>query len=232
MQAEPASVRVLRIAAGLVAAGAILSGPVAMAVVQLFAPQPTWSDVATFADHFSAVQTLPYLLGFGLLGGFVLFSAAVHAVAAPDERVRASAAMIWTAVYAALVFTNYTIQLGFVPRMVPARPAYLAALTMANPASFAWFLEMFGYAAIGVATWLVAPMFGGTRRADLIRYLLVANGVMSIAGAACTALADSWVFSPSGLASFAAWNVLIPACFVLIALTPGAGLRFATASAR
>jgi len=55
---------------------------------------------------------------------------------------------------------------------------------------------------------------------DAIRYLLVANGVVSVVGAACTALFDRWVFSSSGLISFMAWNALIPVCFGLIAIGP------------
>ncbi len=126
---------------------------------------------------------------------------------------------MFTGVYAALVFTNYTIQLGFVPRSLAGRPEFVGALTMANPSSMAWFLEMFGYAAVGVATWLVAPAFGGGRRGRVVRALLVVNGVVSIAGAAFTALFDRWVFSTSGLVSFAAWNALIPVCFAIIALS-------------
>lgn len=95
---------------------------------------------------------------------------------------------------------------------------------MANPSSFAWFLEMFGYAAMGIATWLVAPAFGGSGRANLIRRLLAANGLLSIMGAACTAVLDRWVFSTAGLISFAAWNLLIAVCYGLIAVSPDGGL--------
>jgi len=210
----------LRVAAILVVVGAVLSGPVAMVAVSRFSPQPPWTDLVTFADHYRPLQALPYVLGYVLLSGFVLFAAACHAEAPREMRLRTSASLIFTAVYAALVFTNYTIQLGFIPRLLADRPPFLAQLTMANPSSFAWFLEMFGYAALGAATWLVAPMFRGGRRMDAIRYLLVANGVVSIAGAACTALFDRWVFSISGLASFMAWNALIPVCFGLIAIGP------------
>jgi hypothetical protein len=214
----------LRTSAALVAAGAMLSGPVAMVVVAQVSPQPAWTGVSVFADNYHPVQVLPYLLGYILLSGFVLFSASCHALAAAFLRTRTAAALVFTGIYAALVFTNYTIQLGFIPRVLNERPAYVSALTMANPSSFAWFLEMFGYAAMGVATWLVATAFRGGRRADAIRYLLVANGVLSIVGAACTAIFDRWVFSTAGMVSFAVWNVLIPACFLLIAMTPGGGL--------
>jgi len=215
----------LRTSAALVVGGAVLSGPVAMFVVAQVSPQPAWAGVNVFADHYHPVQGLPYLLGFLLLSGFVFFSASCHALAAAPLRPRTAAALVFTAIYAALVFTNYTIQLGFIPRVLNDRPAYVAALTMANPASFAWFLEMFGYAAMGAATWLVAPAFMGSRRADAIRYLLVANGALSIIGAACTAFFDRWVFSAAGMVSFAVWNALIPACYLLIATTRGGGLE-------
>jgi hypothetical protein len=213
----------LRTSAALVLVGAVLSGPVAMLVVVQVSPQPAWTSVSAFADNYHPVQALPYVLGYILLAGFVLFSASCHALAAAPLRPRASAALVFTGIYAALVFTNYTIQLGFIPRVLTDRPAYVAALTMANPGSFAWFLEMFGYAAMGVATWLVATSFRGSRRADVIRYLLIANGVLSILGAACTALFDRWVFSTAGLASFAGWNLLVATCFMLIAITRGGG---------
>jgi hypothetical protein len=220
--------RALRTSAALVMAGAVLSGPVAMLVVSLFAPQPAWTSVSVFAENYHPLQVLPYALGYLLLGGFVLFSAACHALATPLMHTRMAAALVFTGIYAALVFTNYTIQLGFIPRMLNDRPDYVAALTMANPASFAWFLEMFGYAALGVATWLQAGAFRGSRRADLIRYLLIANGVVSIVGAACTALYDSWVFSSAGLVSFAGWNLLIAACFLLIAISRDGGFEGAS----
>ena len=218
---QPVSIaRAFRVSAILVSVGAVLSGPVAMLAVSRLAPQPPWKDVLTFADHYRPIQALPYALGYLLLSGFVLFAAACHAAASRKLRVRTSASLIFTAIYAALVFTNYTIQLGFIPRMLPDRPPFLTHLTMANPSSFAWFLEMFGYAALGAATWLVSPGFRGSRRANLVRYLLVANGVVSIAGAACTALFDRWVFSGAGLVSFMAWNTLIPVCYGLIATAP------------
>jgi hypothetical protein len=129
---ETASVaRALRMSGILVAVAALLSGPVAMLVVSRFAPQPPWTDVATFVDHYRPLQALPYRLGYALLAGFVLFAAACHA-GASALRVRTSASLVLTGVYAVLVFTNYTLQTGFIPRVLAERPPYLAQLTMAN----------------------------------------------------------------------------------------------------
>lgn len=231
MTALLSGTRSVRTSATLVLLGAMLSGPMAMLIVGLVEPQPEWTGLTAFCDSYHPVQVLPYVLGYILLAGFVFFSASCHALAPTSMRPRTAAALMFTGVYAALIFTNYTIQLGFIPRMLQDRPSYLEALTMANPASFAWFLEMFGYGAMGVATWLVAPLFGGGPRSVLIRYLLIANGVVSIVGAACTALIDRFVFTPAGLVSFAAWNLLIVVCYLLIALTPDGGLETAAGPA-
>ena len=204
----------------LISAAALLSGPAAMLLLLWVAPQPAWTDARSFIEHYHSVQTLPYLLGFGLLIGFVLFVAACHQHASAGDRVRTTAGLVFTSVYASLVFANYMLQVAVVPRLMSSDPALVPILTMANPSSLAWFLEMFGYAALGVAMWLVAPLFEGTRRLDWIRWLLIANAVMSIAGAVFTALIDEWVFSTSGLVSFFAWNVVVIVSFALIAFGP------------
>mgnify|MGYP001103942217 FL=1 len=224
MTARHRPANLLRVSGFLVLIGALLSGPGAMLVVTVVAPQPAWTTLDAFLASYHPVQALHYALGFILLIGLVFFSASCHALAPVSMRVRTSAALVFTGIYASLVFTNYTIQLGYVPRVQAGRPDYLSLLTMANPESFAWFLEMFGYAAMGIATWLVAPAFGGSPRSLVVRWLLLANGVLSVIGAACTAAFDRWVFSTSGLVSFAVWNVLVIACFSLIAASPTGAL--------
>jgi hypothetical protein len=219
----------MRQAAALVVVGALLSGPAAMLVVSVVAPQPAWNGVAAFAASYHRIQAIPFLLGFLLLAGFVQFVSVCHAHAEGGLQRRTTAALVFTAVYAALVFTNYMLQVGYVPRMLTQGADHLAMLTMAHPSSLAWFLEMFGYGALGVAMWLVADGFGGSRRGTSVRWLLRADAITSVAGAVFTALADRWVFSRSGFASFAVWNALILVCFGLIALSDDRALQEARA---
>lgn len=214
----------MRSAAGLVVLGALLSAPGAMLVVTTLAPQPAWVNTEVFVRHHSPIQALPYALGFVLLFGFVFFVAACRALGSTRLPIRSAAALVFTGIYAAVIFINYTLQCAYVPRIVAADPEVAARITMSNPSSLGWFLEMFGYAALGVATWLVAPLFGVTRRGRWISGLLVANGVASILGALCTAAFDRWVFSPSGLVSFVSWNLLVVVCFGGIAAARDAGL--------
>jgi hypothetical protein len=97
-----------------------------------------------------------------------------------------------------------------------------AWLTMANPRSLGWALEMWGYALLGIATWLAAPVFDGGRLEGLTRNLFVLNGPLSVAGGVATALMPGWVLQPAGLVAFGAWNVLIIAMtgLTIVAMRP------------
>jgi hypothetical protein len=106
------------------------------------------------------------------------------------------------------------IQVTFVPLLV--RPftgeqgALLAALTMSNPTSLAWGLEMWGYGLLGVATWLCAGVLRSESRASrAAAACFAANGPISIAGAFATAWSRGWLLEPVGLVAFGLWNLLV-----------------------
>jgi hypothetical protein len=200
-------------------AGVVLSGPLALLVVNRTHPQPTWEGSAAFARSYHLVQTLPFLFGFLLLGGFVLLVVSLHAVAREAQKARATAALVFVAIYAALVSFNYVVQTTFVPELARRNQAadgpILAALSMSNPTSLAWALEMWGYGFLGVATWLVAPVFRGGRLERAARRTFVANGPVSIVPAVWTAVEPGWMLTPLGLVSFVVWNVLALAMALL-----------------
>jgi hypothetical protein len=207
-------------AAAVLTAGVILSGPLALLVVDLVHPQPPWQDAATFAAAYHWIQLLPYIGGFALIGGFVALMAALHASATPALRSRANVALSLTAAFAALIVLNYVLQTTFVPaRIDPLHPEdapIVAAVTMANPSSLAWALEMWGYAVLGIATWMIAPIFAGDRLERATSAAFVANGVVSAIGAVATAVAPSWPMTVAGIASFALWNLLVVVMAVLV----------------
>jgi hypothetical protein len=210
--------RSLAVAAWLVVAGTILSGPVGMLLASL-RPQPRWVNAATFLDHFHPLQQLPFWFGLLLLVACVLFVARAAAIAPAAETAKALGAVVSVSVYAAMVGVNYVLQIAWVPELARARDPAVAYVTMANPASAAWALEMFGYGALGAATWLIAPVFRGARLGGWIEGMLIANGVVSIVGAAVTGVQLRWVLSTPGLVSFAAWNALFVVVMALCALS-------------
>jgi hypothetical protein len=206
--------RSLYVAALLVIPALLLSGPAGALVAWWLHPQPEWRDVATFAAHYHPIQLLPYACGFVLVGACAWFvTSAIGLGGRPRP-----AALVATSVFAALITFNYSMQLGFVPAAARADSELAGALAMANPHSIAWVLEMTGYAAFGVATWIVAPVFAGGGRARWIRGLLVANGAVSVASALATYVSTAWIMTPVGVASYALWNALVIAAMVLVAL--------------
>lgn len=198
--------------------GAVLSGPVAMLVVELSHPQPAWRGPEAFVQSYHSIQALPYFLGFFMIGGFALLIAGLHAEASSRHHARSGAALTLTAAFAALIGLNYVLQTTFVPALAAnftaANGPVLAAVTMGNPRSLGWALEMWGYGVLGAATWLVAPVFEGTGVARVARSTFVANGPASIVPAIWTAFEPGWELGVLGLTSFIVWNLLVIAMTV------------------
>jgi hypothetical protein len=199
-------------AAGVMLAGILLSGPVSLSLVALH-PQPPWTGAEEAVRAYHPVQTVPYLTGFLLVGGALALIACLHAIASPELRARTAAALGFAAAFAALIFLNYVIQTTFVPALIgdytPDKGPLVAAFSLANPRSLGWALEMWGYAVLGVATWLVAPVFARDGRLGRVTAaLFVANGPVSIVGALLTAGRPGWVMTPAGFVGFASWNLL------------------------
>ncbi|RJP81019.1 MAG: DUF4386 family protein [Candidatus Zixiibacteriota bacterium] len=200
-------------AALIAAAGVLLSGPVGLALVLMTHPQPPWESAEGFARNYHAVQTLPYWLGFLLVGGWLALIVALHRVAEDHHKARTQTAAAFATVFAALIFLNYVLQTTFVPALArnyqPGFASTITALSMANPMSLAWGLEMWGYGFLGVATWLVAPVFSRNRFERVLATLFIANGIASILTAILTALDMTWLMTLPGLIAYVVWNILV-----------------------
>jgi len=211
--------RTVRLGALTALVGTLLSGPIGLGLVHWISPQPEWRDAQTFVTAFHRIQEFPFFAGFLLIIGFVVLIAGLHAGAWDRSRARSTAALVLTAAFAAIIGINYIMQTTFVPGLVRSYSAeqapVLAAVTMANPGSLAWALEMWGYAALGAATWLCAFSFVGGRLARATRYLFFANGPLSIGAAIAMALWPGWVLTAFGLFAFVAWNALVIAMTAL-----------------
>jgi MFS family permease len=208
--------------------GIVLSGPLALLVVNQVHPQPPWDRPALLASHYHPIQTLPFLAGFILVGGLVLLVVSLHSMARAELRPFTRCGVVLTAVFASFILLNYTIQTTFVPHLLEhysdENAALLTAFSMVNPTSLAWGLEMWGYGFLGVATWLVAPVLGESRLGRAASRLFVANGVVSVVSAVWTAVQPGWVMTIGGYVGFAAWNILLfaMAALALAALRNGA----------
>ena len=219
------------VSAWTVLAGAMLSGPVGTGLLVIFAPQPAWRDAATFILNYRPVQSIPFLLGFVLMFGSCLLTAAsARLVKKEADKVLASLALVAVGVYPALIALNYVAQTAYVPMLVKANQEIVGYFTMTNPASICWGVEMFGYLFQGFAFWLVAPAFEGGKFARTVRFLLFVNLLMSVAGAVAAVVDIAWAMTPFGLVMFVAWNLVVAALMVFIILNSGQAARGARAS--
>lgn len=199
--------------------GLLLSGPVAVALVDASHPQPAWQGARAFAQAYHPVQLLPYLGGIVLVVALVTLMASVHEVASESHRARTGAALVFTAAFAALICFNYVVQTTFVPELArhfdADNGALVAALSMSNPKSLAWGIEMWGWGLLGAATSLVAPVFRATALERATALCFAVNGPMSFAGALLTVVRPGWVMTPAGLVAFLIWNLLVTAMATL-----------------
>lgn len=201
--------------------GFILSGPVGLVLVQLVKPQPSWSSAVNFVANYHSLQTVPYYFGFILIGGMLILAVA-HFLNADNElpldRMQIFLSVVWTSVFAALVFFNYICQIAFVHHLAtdykPENDIVIGTLSMANPSSLSWAIEMWGYAILGVATWLLSAYYREKNKA--IYFLLIANGIISIFSAAFYVYDGKWLLTTAGLASYGFWNILMIVLLILI----------------
>ncbi len=211
--------------------GIVLSGPLAVAVVNLTHPQPPWGSAALFARSYHPVQLLPYAGGIVLVAALVMLVSSLHRAAAAEQRVRTTGALVLTAAFASFIFFNYVVQTTFIPDLAKhydaANAPIISTLSMANPRSLAWGIEMWGWGVFGVATWLVASVFRGSALERATRLAFVSNGPVSVVGALATVAWPGWVMTTAGLALFAVWNLLLAAMALLAVFTLRGRLRSA-----
>jgi hypothetical protein len=201
--------------------GFILSGPIGFLLVQVIKPQPAWTTVSSFVDNYHSIQTIPYYFGFILVGGMLMLVAS-HYCNMNDEtdldKMHILLSVVWTTIFAALIFFNYICQTTFIHHLVKNyKPEYdtaIATLSMANPNSLSWAIEMWGYAILGVATLLLAAFYKNKNRT--IYFLLIANGIVSVVSAALFVFNSQWLLSRFGLAGYMVWNLLMIILLFLI----------------
>ena len=202
--------RIGMLGAILSAIGILTSGPLAVLVVALVEPQPLWNGPDLFVDNFHRIQTLPFYFGFLLATGSIMMLVSVYLLS--KKQATALAALIFMSIGAAFVIFNYVTQTTFIPAVVKTYTAELGSvvttLSMSNPSSLPWALEMWGYGLIGLGTWLAAGFFGTSRLEIIAKTLFILNGVVSAFGAVIASIDLAGVFSIAGLIGYVVWNVL------------------------
>ena len=85
---------------------------------------------------------------------------------------------------------------------------------MANPYSLSWSIEMWGYAILGVATWLMSSFYREKNR--VIYIFLIANGLVSLLSAVLFIVDVHWLLTTAGMVGYFFWNLLMIVLLILI----------------
>lgn len=194
----------------LMTAGIILSGPPGTIIVYSTAPQPAgWQGIEIYAESFRPIQMFPFAAGFLLLIGFVLFTAVLHHL---KKSVRTLSGIAFALLYGAIISVNYFLQLAVVgPNMLAGNYTGMEILVMANPGSVFWALEMLGYGFQGLSLLFIYPIFRRAKLENVIRWLVIVNGIAGVVSPVIHTLNPSWVQQTWGLVAYLGWNLTFTA---------------------
>jgi hypothetical protein len=207
------AIRFGRFAVYMNISGVVFSGLVFPLLTLWLHPQPAWRDAALFAESFHPLQTATFFLGFFLVIGSLLTFVSLYFLSRAEKKIYALSGLIVNIVFTAVVFINYIIQTTYIPYLAthypPETASILPAFTMANPGSFAWALEMYGWGGIGLSFILMAFTFDKNRSGTLLKTLFLINGCCSVASALITSFDMTWLFTSAGLSALVIWNLLV-----------------------
>ena len=193
--------------------GIIFSGLVFPVLSMIFTPQPPWQNAALFAESFHPLQTATFFCGYFLVIGSLLTFMVLYKITPENRKIWAFSGLVINMVFTAVVFLNYIIQTTYIPYLASNNPPETATIlpvfTMANPGSFAWALEMYGWGGIGLSFIFMAFIFENTRLEQTLKLLFLSNGICSVASALMTSFDMNWLFSAAGLTALVVWNVLV-----------------------
>lgn len=213
--------RLIAFGALVAATGFVLSGPVSFFIVTKWYPQPAWYSPALFAEHYNAMQNLPYYFGFLLVGGVLMVATGLYLATwdiKPEKKFALLLSFGLTLIFSMLICFNYICQTSFIHQLAThyshENDAAISLFTMANPTSLCWSIEMWGYGILGIATWMMSEYY--RERKKFIRWLLLLNAKLSILGIFLTTVDAGWVISRAGLTAYFGWNILMILIMVLI----------------
>lgn len=193
--------------------GIIFSGLVFPVISLIFCPQPPWKDAALFIQSFNPLQTATFFCGFFLVIGSLLTFVVLTQLCKAERKIWAISALSINIFFTAVVFINYVIQTTYIPYLAnnnpPEASMMIPAFSMANPGSFAWALEMYGWGGIGLSFIFMAFIFGKEKYETTLKILFIINGICSFVSALMTSVDMNWLFSSAGLLSLIIWNLLV-----------------------
>jgi hypothetical protein len=146
-------------------------------------PATRWAGAQLFAAEFKPIESLPAIPALLLGPAVMMLMLSIHFYAPQPKRIFSLAAVLFTAIYAALCSLNYFVQLTAVRQgVLNGDASAIAPFVMANPQSVFLAVDTLGYLFLFIACLLAAPVFDRGRLEQGIRWLLVGSAVLGLIG--------------------------------------------------
>jgi hypothetical protein len=178
-------------------------------------PSKAWSGVQTYAENFNLLEMASFIPAFLLAPTVVVLMACIHYVTSETKKVFSLIGLAFASVYAAIIPTNYYLQL-FVVRLNLESGALdgLALLAQPNFHSVFFALETLGYAFLSLATLFVSQVFSGGKLESWIRGLLIVSGAVGIFGVLVAPFDQPYlIFAGLGI-----WSLAFPISTILLGI--------------
>jgi hypothetical protein len=159
-------------------------------------PATPWTNAQAFARSFRPVEILPSIPSLLLGPAVVVMMLSVHYYASQEKKILSLSAAAFAILYAALTGANYFVQITAVRLSIlnGGDIDALAPFIMANPQSAMLAIDTLGYFFLFLATLFAAPVFGGDRLENAIRWLLIVSGALGLLGIIGFALGQQMVY--------------------------------------
>ncbi len=181
-----------------------------------------YTDVAAFIPQ----DYLWLYPGFLLAPILVVLLACVHGYADADQRVFSRVGLSLSILYAAVIMVDYFIQLTVVvPSLQAGETAGLSLLTQYNPHGIFITFEALGYFLLIAALLFVAPVFGGGRKEQAIRWSSVTGFVLAVFAFVALPMAGQSIVALEVTVLLIDWIVLLVVAILLSLVFRGAAGR-------
>jgi len=181
----------------------------------LLFPPKAWSGIQTYAVNFNLLEMASFIPAFLLAPTVVALTACIHYVTSERKKVFSLIGLAFASVYAAIIPTNYYLQL-FVVRLNLESGMLdgLALLAQPNLHSVFFALETLGYAFLSLATLFVSQVFGGGKLESWIRGLFIVSGAVGIIGVLIAPFDQPYlIFAGLGI-----WSIAFPISTILLSI--------------
>lgn len=184
-------------------------------LTSLMFPMKAWNGIQTYAENFNFLDMASFIPAFLLAPTMVILIACINAIAPESKKIFSQIGLAFTVVYAAIITTNYYLQL-FVVRLNLQGITLegLSILAQPNLHSTFFALETLGYAFLSLATLFVSLVFTSGKLEIWIRSLFIVSGAVGIFGVLVAPFDQPYlIFAGLGI-----WSLAFPISTILLSI--------------